>query len=109
MSGSAAGDGSEDQEWLAALCDGVGESRVQRLVADVGTTGEEADERATLTCGWIAEGVAQGRVGGFEGVNDGVESDRLLDGQPDGVVAGDADVEPEDGRKFDLNLRRHSG
>lgn len=70
-----AGHGADDEEGFEAFDDRIGQLGFGRLVRDVFFASEEADKGAAFQGAVVANGAAQDRVAGFEGVDGGAESD----------------------------------
>ena len=68
--GSAAGDCADDQVWLLARYDRIGQRGIRRLVREILLAGEEADKGPPLLRDLIADRAAQHRVLGLDGVED---------------------------------------
>jgi hypothetical protein len=79
----AAGDGADDEEWLGAGLNGHGEYGFRRVVREVFTAGEEADEGAADAGDVVADGALQGGEAGFERVEDGRNGGRSGDVERD--------------------------
>ena len=71
VTGLAAGDGADDEEWLGAGLNGYGEDGFRRVVREIFAAGEEADEGAADAGDVVADGALQGGETGFERVEDG--------------------------------------
>ena len=71
MQALASRDGSEDNERFFPAGDRFGHGSVWGLVGQILFAGEEAQEWTALQRAVIANGAAQHRVAGFEGVEDG--------------------------------------
>jgi len=85
----AAGDGPDDHEGLGAGGDFGGERSVGRLEGIIFGASEEAEEWAALQGDVVADGAAEHRVAGFEGVEDGTLGDRAEDFELDlGAAVG---------------------
>ena len=79
VTGLAAGDGADDEEWLGAGLNGHGEYGFRRVVREIFATGEEADEGAADAGDVVADGALQGGEAGFERIEHRRNCDRSGD------------------------------
>ncbi len=79
VTGLAAGDGADDEEWLGAGLNGHGENGFRWVVREIFAAGEEADEGAADAGDVVADGALQGGEAGFERVEDGRNGGRSGD------------------------------
>ena len=101
----AAGNRANDDEWLLAGCDRVGQRGVGRLVGKILLAGEEAQESAALLRVMVADGTAQHGIVGLEGVEHGALRDwaRNLDR----YLAADVRQGAEMWREYDADHRTY--
>lgn len=79
-------DSSQHNERLSTRRNGFGQWSVSGLVREVLLAGEVADEGAAVVGAVVADGSAQGGVGGFERVEDGGDRHGRGDLEPDLVL-----------------------
>src|SRR6478609_8088863 len=75
----AAGDCADDQVWLLARYDRIGQRGIRRLVREILLAGEEADKGPPLLRDLIADRAAKHRVLGLDGVENRTLRDRTVD------------------------------
>lgn len=102
--GSAAGDGSDDEEGLRAASDGGGQRGVEGIVGKIPAAGVEAEHGAADAGMGDADGAAEGRVRGLEGIEDGGQGDRRR--HLEGNLFAGAGEEAEGVRKDDTDHGR---
>ena len=98
----AAGYCAEDDQGFGAVEDGGGEWGVGWVVGDVLLAGEEAEEGSAFEGNLVADGAAEGWVGGFQGVEGGADGGFGGDFEVY-LMGGDAGEGAEVGGEFDAD------
>src|SRR5207253_355605 len=91
----------DDHKRLRARRHRAGQRGVRRLVGEILLAGEEPQERPAALRGVVADGAAQRRIPGLQGVEDGALRDRTFDRELH--LAVDARQRPQMDRKRDAD------